>query len=209
MRFHPNVAAIGMVMLSIFQSASLAMDKTQLVVAMSSQAALTRADARKALDAYIVAVANTLKKGGKVTLVGFGEFSVDTSSGVATVRFEAGQDLREAVALLAPGAPNTAAQACTYSLSRLSQSVSASRASGCVSVSSGGACAWQASSDSAWLAVTSGAAQTGGGTVCFEAQPNAQREKRSGRISIGDRVFVVSQHGRGGGAAAEGKPKPQ
>jgi nucleoid DNA-binding protein len=172
------------------------MDKNQLVDAMSNEAAMTKADARKALDAYIKVVASALMKGGKVTLIGFGEFSVDKSTGVATVRFEAGQNLRDTVAQSAANASDSGATACAYSLSKTSQSLGASKSGGCVSVVTGVGCAWQASSDSAWLALTSGATQTGNGSVCFEALANPDKERRVGRISIDGRVFVVNQGGR-------------
>ncbi len=52
------------------------MTKAELVEAMAKQADLTKADAAKALDAFLEAAATALKKDDKVTLVGFGTFSV-------------------------------------------------------------------------------------------------------------------------------------
>lgn len=52
------------------------MNKTQLVDAIASQAKLSKVDAKKALDAFISVTGKTLKKGDKITLVGFGTFSV-------------------------------------------------------------------------------------------------------------------------------------
>jgi DNA-binding protein HU-beta len=54
------------------------MNKAELIDAMASNAGLTKADAKKALDAYINATANALKKGDRVSLVGFGSYSVTT-----------------------------------------------------------------------------------------------------------------------------------
>lgn len=52
------------------------MNKAELVDAMSSEAKITKADATRALDAFLIVTSKSLKKGEKVTLVGFGTFSV-------------------------------------------------------------------------------------------------------------------------------------
>jgi len=52
------------------------MNKAQLIDAIASSAGLTKADAKKALDAFIDSTSKALKKGDRVALVGFGSFSV-------------------------------------------------------------------------------------------------------------------------------------
>lgn len=52
------------------------MNKTELIAAMADQAGLSKKDAEKALKAFTDVVADELKKGGKVQLVGFGTFEV-------------------------------------------------------------------------------------------------------------------------------------
>jgi len=52
------------------------MTKAELVEKVASDTGLSRADATRALDAAIDNIKKTLKKGQKVTLVGFGTFSV-------------------------------------------------------------------------------------------------------------------------------------
>lgn len=52
------------------------MNKTELVAAMAEQTQLSKKDAEAALKAFIDVVADELKKGGKVQLVGFGTFEV-------------------------------------------------------------------------------------------------------------------------------------
>ena len=52
------------------------MNKTELVAAMAEQAEMTKKDAEKALTAFTEVVAKELKNGGKVQLVGFGNFEV-------------------------------------------------------------------------------------------------------------------------------------
>jgi DNA-binding protein HU-beta len=52
------------------------MNKSDFVNKVASAAGISKAAAEKAVDAGIEAISSTLKKGGKVTLVGFGTFSV-------------------------------------------------------------------------------------------------------------------------------------
>ena len=52
------------------------MNKTDLISVMAEKAGLTKTDAHKALDAFIDATIESMKKGEKVTLPGFGTFSV-------------------------------------------------------------------------------------------------------------------------------------
>lgn len=52
------------------------MTKAELVSAIAAKAEISKASAEKALNGFIAAVTETLKKGGKVSLVGFGTFEV-------------------------------------------------------------------------------------------------------------------------------------
>ncbi|MBN2639017.1 MAG: HU family DNA-binding protein [Bacteroidales bacterium] len=56
------------------------MNKAELIDAMAAGAGLSKADAKKALDAFVDATSGALKKGERVALVGFGSFSVSTRS---------------------------------------------------------------------------------------------------------------------------------
>lgn len=89
------------------------MNKAQLIDAIAAQAGLTKADAKKALDAFIKATTQALKKGDRVALVGFGSFSVSKRSARTgrnpqtgkeikipakkVVKFKAGSDLATVV----------------------------------------------------------------------------------------------------------------
>jgi len=89
------------------------MNKAQLIDAIASGAGLTKADAKKALDALISAISGALKKGDRVALVGFGSFSVSKRSARTgrnpqtgkeisipakkVVKFKAGSELADAV----------------------------------------------------------------------------------------------------------------
>ena len=52
------------------------MNKTELITAMGEKAALSKKDAEKAYDAFLESITETLKKGEKIQLVGFGTFEV-------------------------------------------------------------------------------------------------------------------------------------
>lgn len=89
------------------------MNKAQLIDAIAAEAGLTKADSKKALDAFIKATTVALKKGDRVALVGFGSFSVAKRSARTgrnpqtgkeikiaakkVVKFKAGSDLTDAV----------------------------------------------------------------------------------------------------------------
>lgn len=89
------------------------MNKTQLVDAIAAEAGLTKADSKKALDAFVKVTTDALKSGDKVALVGFGSFGITERSArigrnpqtgaelsIAAkklVRFKAGSDLTDIV----------------------------------------------------------------------------------------------------------------
>jgi len=89
------------------------MNKAQLIDAISGEAGLTKADAKKALDAFIATTTDSLKKGDRVALVGFGSFSVAersertgrnpqtgkpiTIEAKKVVKFKAGSELSDGV----------------------------------------------------------------------------------------------------------------
>jgi DNA-binding protein HU-beta len=52
------------------------MNKAELIDAMAADAGISKAQAKKALDSFTDNGSGALKKGGRVSLVGFGSFSV-------------------------------------------------------------------------------------------------------------------------------------
>jgi DNA-binding protein HU-beta len=52
------------------------MNKTELIDAMAGEAKITKADAKKALEAFINTTSSALKKGDRVALIGFGSFAL-------------------------------------------------------------------------------------------------------------------------------------
>lgn len=52
------------------------MNKTELINAIAEKAGLTKVDAKNALDAATATIADALAANDKITLIGFGTFSV-------------------------------------------------------------------------------------------------------------------------------------
>ncbi len=89
------------------------MNKSQLIDAMAQDAGISKSAAKKALESFLNNVEGALKKGGKVSLIGFGTFSVQTRKAregrnpatgkpihipaKKVVKFKAGSDLAKSV----------------------------------------------------------------------------------------------------------------
>ena len=56
------------------------MNKAELIEAVAAESGLSKADAKRALDAFVSTTATALKKGDRVALVGFGSFSISERS---------------------------------------------------------------------------------------------------------------------------------
>jgi DNA-binding protein HU-beta len=83
------------------------MNKQELISAIAGKAGLTKADAKKGLDATIEAVGEALKAGDKVALVGFGSFSVSERSARTGRNPQSGKEIKIAakkVVRFKPGA---------------------------------------------------------------------------------------------------------
>ena len=89
------------------------MNKTELIEKISAGAGLSKADSKKALEATIVAIKDALAASDKVSLIGFGTFSVSeraareginpatkakiTILAKKQVKFKAGSDFTESL----------------------------------------------------------------------------------------------------------------
>lgn len=69
------------------------MNKGDLIDRMSNDAGITKAQAQTALDAFLGSTSKALKKGDKVTLVGFGTFSVSNRSARKGRNPQTGQEI--------------------------------------------------------------------------------------------------------------------
>ena len=85
---------------------------------------------------------------------------------------------------------------CSYSISPTNQSVGSNGGSGTINVTaSSSICAWNSSSNAAWISVISGNSGAGSGTVNFSVSPNSSTQSRSSFITIGGQNFAINQSG--------------
>ena len=69
------------------------MNKTELVAAIAKKTELSKKDAEKALKAFTDVVAEELKKGEKIQLVGFGTFEVSERAARTGRNPQTGKDI--------------------------------------------------------------------------------------------------------------------
>ncbi len=83
------------------------MNKAELIDAIASDAKLTKADSKKALDSFMKVTSAALKKGQRVALVGFGSFTVVKRSARTGRNPQTGKEIKIAakkVVKFSPGA---------------------------------------------------------------------------------------------------------
>ena len=89
------------------------MNKAELIDAIANESGLSKADSKKALDAFVSATSAALKENDRISLVGFGSFSVSERaartgrnpqtgkeiqiSSKKVIKFKAGSDLTDKI----------------------------------------------------------------------------------------------------------------
>lgn len=84
--------------------------------------------------------------------------------------------------------------ACTYSVSPTNFRVGTGGGDETVTVTTPGTCAWTATSNVLWIAITAGAVGAGNGTVAFTVAPNGGGG-RNGTLTVAGQTVTVSQKG--------------
>ena len=54
-------------------------------------------------------------------------------------------------------------------------------------------CTWNATSNSSWITIVSGASGSGNGTVTYSVTANTATKARGGTIIIGNKLYSVNQ----------------
>lgn len=88
--------------------------------------------------------------------------------------------------------------ACTFSISPTSQSFTASGGNGSVAVTTQTGCVWLATSNAAWITITSGTSGQGNGAVDYSVAANSSTASRTGTLTIAGQTFTVTQSGAPG-----------
>src|SRR5262245_16887915 len=81
---------------------------------------------------------------------------------------------------------------CVFTVTPLTQSMTAGGGTATVTVSTNGACTWTAASAQSWISVQPGASGTGNGVVTLRAAENSGAE-RSGTVMVATRTVTVNQ----------------
>ncbi|MEW6126585.1 MAG: BACON domain-containing carbohydrate-binding protein [Acidobacteriota bacterium] len=81
---------------------------------------------------------------------------------------------------------------CTYSINPTTQNFVAAGGSSSVTVTTQAGCNWTATSNAAWITITSGSSGTGSGTVNYSVTANSGAQ-RSGTMTIAGQTFTVTQ----------------
>jgi hypothetical protein len=82
---------------------------------------------------------------------------------------------------------------CTYSISPTSASVASGSGAGSVTVTTQAGCGWAASSNAAFLGISSGGSGNGSGSVGYTVSANSGQSTRSGSLTIAGHTFTVNQ----------------
>jgi hypothetical protein len=97
--------------------------------------------------------------------------------------------------LHAVGQQGQAPVVCIYALSPAGVSIDREGGTGSIAVTAPDSCPWTATSNAAWLVVTSGAQGVGDGVVTYSIGRNDDVNPRGGGIAIADQIFGVTQSG--------------
>ncbi len=92
----------------------------------------------------------------------------------------------------------TPGQNCIYSLSATSQSVGSAGGTGGVNIATSSGCGWSASSNSAFITITSPTSGIGNGSVSYAVEANSGAA-RSGTLTIAGRTDTIYQSAAGSG----------
>ena len=88
-----------------------------------------------------------------------------------------------------------AGQSCSYSISPPNQSFAAGGGQGSVNVTAGNGCNWTASSNAAWIVISSGSQGSGSGSVNYSVTANNSNSGRTGTLTVAGQTFTVTQAG--------------
>lgn len=89
---------------------------------------------------------------------------------------------------------------CSYAINPTSAAPAAAGGAASVTVTAGAGCGWTATSNAAWLTITSGPSGTGNGSVGYTVAANTGGA-RTGTLTIASQTFTVNQQGASGGGS--------
>lgn len=84
---------------------------------------------------------------------------------------------------------------CAFSVNQTQQSFAAAGGQGSIAVTTGSTCTWSATSQAAWLTITSGSPGRGNGSLSFTVAANPLTTPRTGTLSVAGVTVTVTQAG--------------
>jgi hypothetical protein len=93
------------------------------------------------------------------------------------------------------------AQTCTFAINPTQASIGSVASTGSVNVTAGSACNWAATSNVAWISITSSGSGSGNGSVNYSVQQNTGTSSRQGTLTIAGQTFAVTQAGASSGTS--------
>ena len=84
---------------------------------------------------------------------------------------------------------------CSYSIAPLSAAFASPGGEGNVNVTATSGCAWTATSNAAWISITSEDTGSGNGVVSYVLRDNSSASPRTGTINIAGQTFSITQDG--------------
>jgi len=87
----------------------------------------------------------------------------------------------------------TAAGACTYSLSPAGAAYTPAAATGSFAIAAPAGCTWTANSNASWITFTGGTGGLGAGQISYAVAANPGPAAREGLVTIADQTFAVDQ----------------
>lgn len=70
------------------------MNKTDFIEAVARKSEMTKADAKKAVNAFCEVIADAMQEGEKVTIIGFGTFSVSERAARTGINPQTGKKMK-------------------------------------------------------------------------------------------------------------------
>ena len=92
------------------------------------------------------------------------------------------------------GTASAAEAQCSFTLTPTAFTVESTAASRTLSIITGTQCTWTAVSNAGWIAITSGAAGTGIGSVTLAVQQNATSAARTGTVTVAGQTVSITQY---------------
>ncbi len=84
---------------------------------------------------------------------------------------------------------------CSFLIDHSSDSFTDAGGSGSIGVSATGGCPWTASSNAAWISISSGSSGSGSGAVVYNVSANTGAQSRTGTLTVAGQTFTVTEGG--------------